>query len=257
MTESDGSALDDHQYTVAGLRAYEGIYGRDFVSPGGRRTTAELLNLLDWQPGLSVLDVGCGLGGAMFMMATDFEATVFGIDLSHHMADAAAQRCAAHGLAEQVTVVHGDILTVELPHRFDIVHSREVFLHIHDKASLFRTLHEALTPGGRLLFTDYCCGPDQPTAAFTEYVTEFGYDLRTIDEVGALLRDAGFADIVVTDQTDEFIAIHNRELDELGESGLTEEDQQELRVGWLAKIERAERGEQRWGLFQAAAGGGK
>lgn len=252
MEPPTGPPLDDHQYTVAGLHAYEGIYGKDFVSPGGRRTTAEYLNMLDWQPGLEVLDVGCGLGGALFMMATDFDASVVGIDLSKNMADAAAERAARYGLADQVSVVHGDILTHELPHAFDIIHSREVFLHIHDKQALFAKLFDLLKPSGQLLFTNYCSSPDEPTEEFAAYITEFGYDFRTLDEMAALLAEAGFTDVEAIDQTDKFIEIHHRELDGLAESGLTQDDQDELRVGWLAKIERAEQGEQRWGLFRAS-----
>lgn len=252
MEPPTGPPLDDHQYTVAGLHAYEGIYGKDFVSPGGRRTTAGYLNLLTWEPGLRVLDVGCGLGGALFMMATDYGASVVGIDLSKNMADAAAERAEAYGLTNKVIVVNGDIVTYQFPHAFDIIHSREVFLHIHDKQALFAKLYQSLKPGGQLLFTNYCSGPGQPTEEFAAYITEFGYDFRTLEEMATLLTEAGFINVEAIDQTDKFIEIHHRELDGLGESGLTQEDQDELRVGWLAKIDRAERGEQRWGLFRAS-----
>lgn len=251
MEPTDGPPLDEHQYTVAGLRAYEGIYGRDFVSPGGRRTTADILARLDWRPAMSVLDVGCGLGGAIFMIATDFGGAAVGIDLSTHMAEAAAERATNYGLDASVTVLHGDIMTHELPSGFDIVHSREVFLHIHDKPALFARLLDLLVPEGQLLFTDYCRGLGLATSEFDEYVTEFGYDLRTVDEIGMLLSEAGFTNVRATDQTNEFISIHQRELDELGDSGLTTDEQDELRTGWLAKIERAEQGEQRWGMFEA------
>lgn len=251
MESDTGPALDDHQYTVAGLRAYEGIYGKDFVSPGGRGTTAEYLNMLSWQPGLNVLDVGCGLGGALFMMASDYGANAFGIDLSENMATAANERATAYGLSDHVTVVHGDIVAYDSPYQFDVVHSREVFIHIHDKQALFAKLYDSLKPGGQLLFTNYCGGPDEPTEAFAQYIAEFGYDMRTLDETAALLSEAGFVGVQATDQTDKFIEIHHQELNELGESGLTANEQAELRVGWLAKIERAKQGEQRWGLFMA------
>ncbi|MEE9415050.1 MAG: methyltransferase domain-containing protein, partial [Acidimicrobiales bacterium] len=161
------------------------------------------------------------------------------------------RRCDGYGLSDQVSLVHGDILSLDLPHAFDIVHSREVFLHIHDKATLFETLHRALNAGGQLLFTDYCCGPDKASETFQAYLDEFGYDLRRVDVIGSLLIEAGFAGVQATDITHQFIEIHQRELDQLANSGLSEASQEELRIGWLAKIERAERGEQRWGLFQA------
>lgn len=251
MEVANGPGLDDHQYTVAGLRGYEAIYGRDFVSPGGRRTTTEILDAVEWSPGQSVLDVGCGLGGAAFMMALEHRATVFGIDLSRNMAEEAARRCAAYDLTDQVELVHGDILTYEPADDFDLVHSREVFLHIHDKPGLFAKLHDSLRPGGRLLFTDYSRGPDEPRGSFRSYVQEFGYDLRTMEEIVELINAAGFTDVVATDKTQQFIEIHQRELAELPTTDLGQADQDELRLGWLAKIDRAERGEQRWAWFQA------
>lgn len=251
MTEDEGPELDDHQYTVAGLRSYEAVYGRDFVSPGGRRTTAELLETLDWTPGRHVLDVGFGLGGAAFMMATQYQANVLGVDLSHNMAVEAQRRCADYGLADLVELVHGDILNHEFTDEFDFVHSREVFLHIHDKAQLFSTLHRLLKPGGLLLFTDYCRGPGEPSQAFDDYVREFGYDLRTVDEIANLLHEAGFTAISAIDQTAQFMAIHHRELAELDGTDLEAAEKDELRVGWLAKIDRARQGEQRWGWFRA------
>ena len=253
VSKDDGPALDDHQYTVAGLQSYEAIYGRDFVSPGGRRTTKEILDSLTWTSGQSVLDVGCGLGGAAFMMASDYQADVLAIDLSQNMVDEAAIRTDAYGLADRVEMVHGDILNYELPQQFDLIHSREVFLHIHNKAGLFKTLQAGLRPGGTLLFTDYCCGPDQPSDAFQSYVTEFGYDLRTVEEIGSLLATAGFSEVSAVDQTEQFIDIHYRELEELPNTELSRADQDELRVGWLSKIDRAQRGEQRWGWFKATA----
>ncbi len=251
MDEHEGPALDDHQYTVAGLRSYEAVYGRDFVSPGGQRTTSEILETLDWVPDREVLDVGFGLGGAAFMMANRYQARVFGVDLSLNMAVEAHRRCTDYGLADRVDLVHGDILTHPFTHQFDLVHSREVFLHIHDKAKLFETLNRVLRPGGRLLFTDYCRGSTTPSDEFGHYMSEFGYDLRTVDEVGRLLVHAGFTEVSAVDQTEQFIEIHRNELAELATTQLGPEDQDELRAGWSAKIERARRGEQRWGWFRA------
>jgi 2-polyprenyl-3-methyl-5-hydroxy-6-metoxy-1,4-benzoquinol methylase len=40
------------------------VFGRGFISPGGAALSAQLLQELGLAPGLRVLDVGCGIGGA-------------------------------------------------------------------------------------------------------------------------------------------------------------------------------------------------
>ena len=49
---------------------------------GGRSATVELLDQLHLRPGVQVLDVGCGLGGASRYMAWQFGARVTGVDLT-------------------------------------------------------------------------------------------------------------------------------------------------------------------------------
>jgi len=251
----DQPALDDHQYTVAGLREYEAIYGRDFVSPGGRAMTAEILNSIGWADSRRVLDVGCGLGGAAFMFATDHGADVTAVDASRNMAVEAAKRATDYELDGQVSVVHGDIMTADVGGQFDVIHSREVFLHIHAKADLFATLSSLLRDGGQLIFTDYCRGDQPSTRGFDSYLSEFGYDLRTVAEIGSLMGAVGLSDISAIDMTERFIAIHHDEIAGLPTSGLSEEKQRHMAEGWQAKIDRAEAGEQRWGWFRATGSG--
>jgi hypothetical protein len=51
------------------------------------------------------------------------------------------------------------------------------------------------------------------------------------------------------DRTADFIAILERELDQLHASRLPAHDREELAQSWLAKLRRARAGEQRWGVF--------
>ena len=52
-----------------GIRRYEEIFGRTFVSVGGESTTSEFVAQLNLKPGMKVLDFGCGIGGSAFLMA--------------------------------------------------------------------------------------------------------------------------------------------------------------------------------------------
>lgn len=246
--------LDAGQYTHKEIEKYEAVYGRNFVSPGGLQGAQEFCALLDLQPGMRVLDVGCGIGGGAFHMAQQYGVSVDGIDLSTNMLALARARCAELGLNAAVNFIHGDILEFQPSHPYDRIYSRDVFLHIHDKANLFARLKASLRPGGKLLFTDYCCGEGEKSAEFASYIQQRNYALCSVAEYGALLTAAGFVNVLAEDRTAHFIEILQREAANLQLTVLDAATQAELYQSWQSKIKRAQRGEQRWGLFWAVAG---
>ena len=252
MPDTAANSLDAGQYTQGEIRKYEAIYGHGFVSPGGEATTRDILKLVELRPGTQVLEVGCGLGGAAFLMARTFGARVHGIDLSQNMLRIARARCQEAGLAHAVSFEHADVLRYERPAAYDLVHSRDVFLHIQAKARLLETLRRCLRPGGRLLFTDYLCAGGPKSDEFAAYIHRRGYDLRTLEGYEQLLERAGFEVLLAQDRTAEFIGILERERAGLAASGLPAHDQEALARSWADKIGRAWAGEQRWGVFLGA-----
>jgi phosphoethanolamine N-methyltransferase len=249
MTIPEPNSLDRGQYTPDEIRKYEAIYGRNFISPGGETTTRELLGLVAFRPEMCVLDVGSGLGGAAFLMAQIYGAHVHGIDPSQNMLRIARARCQEANLTQAVTFEHADILDYARPDVYDLAHSRDVFLHIHDKARLMAAIKRCLRPGGYLLFTDYLCRAGPKSPAFEAYIHSRQYDLRSLDEYGFLLEQAGFEVLLAQDRTAQFIDILERELEHLGASQLDAREQAALAQSWQDKIGRARDGEQRWGVF--------
>ena len=246
----NGQDLDQGQYDVQSIIKYESVYGRDFVSPGGAGFARELIGLLDLDGGSRVLDAGCGLGGAAFLMAGEFGLRVDGIDLSRNMIELARERLDAHGLHKYVSLEQGDCLDLELEDAYDAVYSRDVFLHIHDKNRLFAVLYRVLRPGGKLLFTDYCCGERPWSEGFADYVADRDYDLHNVDEYAALVGDAGFADVHGRDISARFADILEIELQRIGDpdSGCDPV----LAASWQEKLARVKSGEHRWGLVTAS-----
>jgi phosphoethanolamine N-methyltransferase len=245
------TAFDQGQYSLDEIRKYETIYGRNFISPGGEATARAILGLAALTPNMDVLDVGCGLGGAAFLIAQTYGARVHGIDISRNMLQLAQARRQEAQLAQAVTFEHADILSYQRPAGFDLVHSRDVFLHIHDKAGLFEAISRCLRPGGMLLFSDYLCRPGPRSDDFAAYIRGREYDLCTIEEYQIALERAGFAVLLAQDRTAEFIAILQRELTQLEAGRLPASERAALAQSWRDKLRRARAGEQRWGVFLA------
>jgi phosphoethanolamine N-methyltransferase len=251
MTDPTANALDQGQYSLDEIRKYEMSYGRNFISPGGGSTARDILSLVAFTPNMDVLDVGCGLGGAAFLIAQMFGARVHGIDLSRNMLQIARARCLEAQLTQAVTFEHADMLRYERSAGFDLVHSRDVFLHIHDKAGLFDAIGRCLRPGGLLLFSDYLCRAGAKSAGFAAYIRNRGYDLRSLEEYRILLERAGFEVILAQDRTADFIDILERELKQLEASPLHAPERAALAQSWRDKTRRARAGEQRWGVCLA------
>ena len=249
--ESESSVLDSTQYTTESIRLYEAVFGDDFVSPGGYDQAVKLIRQLQLRPGARVLDVGCGLGGSAFVMASEFGLKVDGIDLSTNMLDMAIKKRRAHQLDQQVDLQLADCLQLDCDNCYDAIYSRDVFLHIDDKPRLFSVLYAALKAGGKLLFTDYCCGEKPWGSAFADYVQDRGYFLHTLTEYRELIQIAGFEHVEGKDMTDMFVDILRTDLEKIETLELSVNIRDQLRQSWLGKLQRAESGDHRWGLFTA------
>ncbi len=243
--------LDSSQYEESSILQYESIYGADFVSPGGRELALEMIATLDLEPASRVLDVGCGLGGSAFVMASEFGLQVDGIDLSRNMLALAEQKLASNGLSNLVRLQWGDCLELKAREQYDAIYSRDVFLHIADKTHLFERLYAALGVGGKLLFTDYCCGPKPWSDGFDIYVEDRGYSLHTIEEYADLISTAGFEQVSASDETARFIEILQAEQARIDTLPMPAAERDYLKQNWQDKLQRAGEGDQRWGLFSA------
>ncbi len=254
MTKSDPVTqdfLDSSQYQNESIQRYESVYGEDFVSPGGRAVAREMITRMALKPGSRVLDVGCGLGGSAFVMASEFGLRVEGIDLSKNMLALAQQKLEAHGLANEVSLAWGDCLKMDCPECYDGIYSRDVFLHIDDKPRLFAVLHDSLRAGGRLLFTDYCSGNGPWDDDFSTYVRQRGYSLRRVDEYASLIARAGFDEVEAEDISAYFVDILESDIERIESLEIGRKARNGLLRSWRQKLARSQAGHHRWGLFSA------
>ena len=257
------SSYDNNgQYSRAGILRYEKIFGDGYVSTGGPETTEYLCAKLGpaLRPGLRVLDVGSGIGGAAFHLARNYGASVTGIDLSPEMVAIALERIPRSEAPESVHFYLGDVLTMPFEEEFDLIWSRDALMHIHDKPRLFSRLRDLLGPGGRLIITDYARGTTAGSPEFRAYVERTGYHLTDPASYGKLLEGAGFVDVEVEDATERFVDILRREPARLAANrgdflaSFREDDLSYLVDRWAMKVRFCEAGDMKWGIYQATRG---
>ena len=263
MVEGNGNAsqefLDGSQYTECGILHYEFVFGgvgAGFISTGGIESTRVIFDENPINVGAKVLDVGCGIGGPAKFLNDTFEADVLGVDLSTNCVSIANKRYVAN---PRLNFIVADAVTTSFePNSFDLVYSRDVILHIASKDVLFKRLLDATKPGGKLVMTDYCCGPQEKwDEEFKSYVSQRGYHLVTIDQYRGILEEAGWVVERAEDKTAWFKEILENEKDRATVRKaeflalFSQDDFDHLLEGWNSKLERVPKGHQRWGYFVA------
>jgi phosphoethanolamine N-methyltransferase len=250
------------QYSRSGILRYEKIFGAGYISTGGPETTDYLCEKIRQKlsPGVRVLDVGSGIGGAAFHLAEKYGARVTGIDLAPEMVAIAHERAQEASNATNVRFLLDDVMKLPADEKFDIIWSRDALMHLHDKPALFSKLHELLAPGGQLVITDYARGISQRSPEFRSYIKSTGYHVTDPASYGTLLEGAGFVNVVVEDATERFIDILEREAARLAANRddflqmFSEQDLNYLTERWAMKVRFCRAGDMKWGIFHAQRG---
>ena len=107
---------------------------------------------LGLEPGMRLLDVGCGWGGMVLHAAREYGVEALGVTLSHQQADWGTDAIERDGLGKLAEVRHGDYRDVR-ESDFDAISSIGLTEHVglRNYPAYFGFLLEHLRPGGRLL----------------------------------------------------------------------------------------------------------
>ena len=116
---------------------------------GGRQATIAFAEQFGLRPGMRLLDIGCGLGGAARYFANEHGCQVTGIDLSGEYVAVANALAALVGLGERVSCRQGSALALPFaPGSFDGAYMLHVGMNIEDKSRLFAEVRRVLAPSG-------------------------------------------------------------------------------------------------------------
>jgi SAM-dependent methyltransferase len=145
------------------LLTFQQLAALDQFHTRGLAATAELAKLAEIGAGMSVLDIGAGIGGPARFVAATCGCEVIGLDLSESFVEAARYLTERTGQSEQVSFATGSAL--ELPFdngRFDAVLLQHVAMNIAERARLYREIRRVLKPGGRFAAFDVVLNSGQP-----------------------------------------------------------------------------------------------
>ncbi|NDL60264.1 class I SAM-dependent methyltransferase [Phytoactinopolyspora mesophila] len=202
MSEPDTKTVVADAFHAASAE-YEQV-GPEFFALFGRTLVEKAMV----EPGMRVLDVGCGTGAALLPAAEAVGNTgrVLGIDLAAGMVERVEQAIAERGWTH-AEAKQGDAEDPPAdPAGWDRILAAQVLFFLPDPAQAVTQYHRRLKPGGVLAFSSW--GPDNPDwapvhrALFSHIpegsmpkLTPSGGTFKSDDTISELLESAGFASI--------------------------------------------------------------
>jgi len=169
----------------------------------GRSLSREIAESYDLSPFEKLLDIG-GATGTYIVAFLDKNPIMTAVlfDLPD-VIPMAKKRLERKGLLGRVELVSGDFYTDELPKGCDLA-LLSAIIHQNspqENLNLYRKIHQALVPGGKVLIRDHVMDPGRTFPpqgtlfAINMLVNTEGGDTYTFDEIKKCLEAAGFGEV--------------------------------------------------------------
>jgi cyclopropane fatty-acyl-phospholipid synthase-like methyltransferase len=160
------------------------------------------------EPDDRVLNVGCGAGEGSVVLASEYGATVEGIDVGESQLAIAREYATDHGVADQTTFAVDDLHdldTVEAD-SVDVYWALEALSHATDLPAALDQARRVLTADGRLAVADLFTRESDLSAATRDRLgtidEALGVRIGSIEELETAFADAGFENVAVRDGTE-------------------------------------------------------
>jgi SAM-dependent methyltransferase len=152
-------------YGRAGI--HEGLQGQ-----GGLFLAHDMAKLLKLEPGLRVLDLGCGVGTTTLYLAKTFGVNVVAVD--ELFPSSLAERAAQSGIGSLVTVVCADARSLPFPkNHFDAIFSMNAFFYFGADDGYPAYLLQFLKGGGELVIGCPCYRAELEPGTPKEFLLEY------------------------------------------------------------------------------------
>jgi len=169
----------------------------------GRSLSREIAEAYDLSPFQKLVDIGGATGTYIVaFLEKNPRMTAVLFDLPD-VIPMAKKRLERKGLLDRVELVSGDFYTDELPKGCDLA-LLSAIIHQNspqENLNLYRKIHQALVPGGKVLIRDHVMDPGRTFPpqgtlfAINMLVNTEGGDTYTFDEIKKCLEAAGFGEV--------------------------------------------------------------
>lgn len=182
---------------------------RESLEESQIRHQRQIIESLELEPGMRVIDVGCGIGGPMRRVVREAGVRVLGVNINEHQLERARSLHAEAGIGDQVDYLAASFMDMGAiaDDTFDRGYAIESTCHAPDKVGAFAEIYRVLKPGALFWGQEMCLtnrfDPDDPRHQTIKRELMRGIALKEIaatSEVDKALETAGFEVIEGRDQ---------------------------------------------------------
>ena len=183
----------------------------------GKQATRELASLVPIKPNMKVLDIGCGVGGPVRTLASEFSADVYGIELVEEYFQTAKILSELLHMAEKTKFFHGSALALPFDsNSFDVVWMQHMNMNIEDKSKLFSEVSRVLKEDGKIALYEICKGTGSSESFYLPVPwanSETINHLVPTEEFISIIKNKGFKPTITKNVTEQCLKWFNKVLE--------------------------------------------
>jgi SAM-dependent methyltransferase len=206
-----------NKYDQSNIETMEMLYGTGYLSMGGDDEVANIVAAVVVE-GKDVLDLGCGLGGALIALARNHRAGyVHGLDIDAGVLQRAASLVEQAGLKDRVKLSQFEPGPLPLDdNSIDLAFVTAVSCHIEDLVPFFSEIHRVIRPGGYLVGGEWFKNIDNEAyREWDDLLRERGLNFYFVtgQSFTLALQQSGFTGVSIINRNTEMTAMAEQYLE--------------------------------------------
>ena len=192
------------------LTVYEPLYGGKIHANNGGPALLDYMGAyVGLGPQHNVLELGSGMGDACEYVASHFGCRVTGVEMSTQQIERARERHPDRR-SRGFDFIEADMLQWEPSERYDVVYFGDMLGVAADRCAVLERVHRWLRPAGALTITDIAAGTDLNDEDRAFIWGEDGFEVPLQADSLAQIRNAGFPELDVMDQTHKVVEMQEK-----------------------------------------------
>lgn len=217
---------DPRRWNPDSISMAQNLWGKGFAEPGGPVFAKKLLSLMKFEPSNTILDLSAGLGGTACILSKEYKLWMDAFEANEELANSGFQFASRSGLAKKVPIKYVNFEALELPNKkYDQIYSLDSLFMIENKKNVIKQIAKSLKNKGQILIVDYILADKCNSVSVKKWINSEPEKPHpwTVELYKTALSHYGITVWSVNDLSEEYF--------------------NQIHEGWLAMVERIDKGD--------------